>query len=90
MLGRANLGRAGKVYCVDVHRLCTTPAAGSALKELSSWLREGQRTGGYSHLLASTVSLRAAGPATALSHNCDIPLLAERRPNFREKLKGNN
>ena len=26
----------------------------------------------YSHLLASTLSLRTAGPATVLSHQCDI------------------
>ena len=29
--------------------------------------------GGYSHLLASTLFLRAVGPATVLSHKCDIP-----------------
>ena len=30
---------------------------------------------GYSHLLATTLSLCAAGPATVLSHKCDIPSL---------------
>ena len=30
------------------------------------------RKGGYSHLLASTLSLRAVGLATLLSHKCDI------------------
>ena len=35
----------------------------------------GSRKEGYLHLLVSTLSLRAAGPATILSHKCDIPSL---------------
>ena len=35
-------------------------------------LKEGNGKGGYSHLLASTLSLGAVGPATVLSHKCDI------------------
>ena len=36
---------------------------------------------GYSHLLASALSLRIARPAAILSHERDIPVLGEGRPN---------
>ena len=35
-------------------------------------LKGGQRKRGYLHSLATTLSLRAVGPATVLSHKCDI------------------
>ena len=38
-------------------------------------IKRGVTQRGYSHLLASTLSLRAAGPATILSHRCNIPFL---------------
>ena len=43
----------------------------------------GDGRGGYSHLLASTLSLRAVGPATVVSHivKCDILPPFEGRPN---------
>ena len=50
-------------------------------------LKGGQRKGWYSHLLATTLSLRAAGPATVLSHKCgSTPLVVERRPNCAQQL----
>ena len=42
---------------------------------LTGQVYKGGRRGGYSHLLASTLSLRAAEQATVLSHKCDIPSL---------------
>ena len=38
-------------------------------------LTGGELKGRYSHVLASALCLRAVGPATVLSHKCDIPTL---------------
>ena len=43
--------------------------------QVRAGLKEGYRKGGCSHLLASALSLRTAGPARVLSHKCDIPSL---------------
>ena len=48
---------------------------------VSGRFKRGVRGVGYSHLLASTLPLRAPGPATMLSHKCCIPLLVKAEPN---------